>query len=47
MWREAPALGRPPRWSPWLFVIVAVLAIMSYAVLSAGEEVASPRMLGA
>ena len=26
-------------WSPWLFVTAAVLAIMSYAVVSAGEKV--------
>jgi hypothetical protein len=26
-------------WSPWLFVTAAVLAIMSYAVVSAGEQV--------
>ena len=26
-------------WSPWLFVTAAVLAIMSYAVASAGERV--------
>ena len=35
-----------PFWSPWLFVIAAVLAIMSYGVQSAGEEVASPRVVG-
>lgn len=33
-------------WSPWLFVIAAVLAIMSYLVVSAGEQVASPRVEG-
>jgi membrane protease YdiL (CAAX protease family) len=27
-----------PFWSPWLFVIAAVLAITSYGVQSAGEE---------
>jgi len=32
--------GRP-FWSPWLFVIAAVLAITSYAIQSAGERVAS------
>ena len=26
-------------WAPWLFVTAAVLAIMSYAVVSAGEKV--------
>jgi len=26
-------------WSPWLFVTAAVLAIMSYGVVSAGEKV--------
>ena len=26
-------------WSPWLFVTAAVLAILSYAVVSAGEKV--------
>ena len=26
-------------WSPWLFLIAAVLAIMSYVVQSAGDEV--------
>jgi hypothetical protein len=26
-------------WSPWLFVTAAVLAIMSYAVVSAGEKI--------
>jgi hypothetical protein len=31
--------GRP-FWSPWLFVIAAVLAIASYAIQSAGERVA-------
>jgi hypothetical protein len=30
-------------WSPWLFLLAAVLAIMSYAVQSAGEKGASPR----
>jgi hypothetical protein len=40
-------LRKRPFWSPWLFVIAAVLAIMSYSVLSAGEEVASPRVEGA
>jgi hypothetical protein len=38
-WRK-----RRPFWSPWLFLIAAVLAIVSYAVQSAGEEVASPRV---
>jgi hypothetical protein len=37
---------RRPFWSPWLFLIAAVLAIMSYAVQSAGEKVASPRVEG-
>jgi 4-hydroxybenzoate polyprenyltransferase len=31
-----------PFWSPWLFVIAAALAIISYAVVSAGEEVRQP-----
>ena len=31
-------------WSPWLFLMAAVLAIISYGVQSAGEEVASPRV---
>ena len=31
---------RRPFWSPWLFLIAAVLAIVSYAVQSAGEKVA-------
>jgi hypothetical protein len=39
-------LTRRPFWSPWLFLIAAVLAILSYAVQSAGEEVASPRVVG-
>jgi hypothetical protein len=30
-------------WSPWLFLIAAVLALMSYIVQSAGDEVASSR----
>ncbi len=29
---------RRPFWSPWLFVIAAFLAIMSYGIPSAGEE---------
>ena len=29
---------RRPFWSPWLFVIAAVLAITSYGVQSAGDE---------
>jgi hypothetical protein len=33
-------------WSPWLFLIAAVLAIMSYGVASAGEKAASPRVEG-
>jgi hypothetical protein len=37
-------LTRRGFWSPWLFLIAAVLAIISYAVQSAGEEVASPRV---
>jgi len=31
-------------WSPWLFLTAAVLAIASYAIASAGEEVASPQV---
>jgi hypothetical protein len=27
-----------PFWSPWLFVIAAILAIMSYGIQSAGDE---------
>jgi len=37
---------RRPFWSPWLFLIAAVLAIMSYAVQSAGEKAASSRVEG-
>jgi hypothetical protein len=37
-------LRRRQFWSPWLFLIAAVLAIISYGVQSAGEEVASPRV---
>ncbi|MGE5272428.1 MAG: hypothetical protein ACM3QU_01470 [Verrucomicrobiota bacterium] len=33
--------GRP-FWSPWLFVIAAVLALASYGVQSAGEKAAAP-----
>lgn len=33
-------------WSPWLFVVAAVLAIGSYAIQSAGEEVAGPSLAG-
>ena len=40
-------LTKKPFWSPWLFVIAAVLAIMSYGIQSAGETVASPVSLGA
>lgn len=40
-------LNKRQFWSPWLFAIAAVLAIMSYAVQSAGEQVASPRVEGA
>jgi len=29
---------RRPFWSPWLFVIAAILAIMSYGIQSAGDE---------
>jgi hypothetical protein len=32
-------LRQRPFWSPWLFVTAAVLAIMSYAVVGAGEKV--------
>ncbi len=39
-------LGKHRFWSPWLFVIAAVLAIMSYLVVSAGEQVASPSVEG-
>ena len=35
-------LTKKPFWSPWLFVIAAVLAIMSSGVQSAGENVAGP-----
>ena len=35
-------LTRRPFWSPWLFVIAAVLAIVSYGIQSAGERVAQP-----
>jgi hypothetical protein len=37
-------LTRKPFWSPWLFVIAAVLAIVSYGIQSAGERVVSPRV---
>lgn len=33
---------RRPFWSPWLFVIAAILAIMSYGMQSAGDEPFSP-----
>jgi hypothetical protein len=33
---------RRPFWSPWLFLIAGVLAILSYAVQSAGDEVWHP-----
>ena len=29
---------RRPFWSPWLFAIAAILAIMSYGIQSAGDE---------
>ena len=32
-------LKRRTFWSPWLFVTAAVLAIVSYTVVSAGEKV--------
>jgi hypothetical protein len=35
-----------PFLSPWLFVIAAVLAIMSYGVQSAGDNVAKPAAAG-
>ena len=38
--------GRP-FWSPWLFVLAALLALMSYAIVSAGDKAAkaaSPRI---
>ncbi len=35
-------LTRRPFWSPWLFVIAAVLAIVSYGIQSAGERAAEP-----
>lgn len=35
-------LRQRPFWSPWLFLVAAVLALMSYGVQSAGEEVAGP-----
>jgi hypothetical protein len=37
-------LTRKPFWSPWLFVIAAVLAIVSYGIQSAGERVVGPRV---
>ena len=33
-------------WSPWLFVTAAALALMSFAITSAGEKSASPRFEG-
>lgn len=41
-WRTGRAF-----WSPWLFVLAAVLALMSYAIVSAGDKAAktaSPRI---
>lgn len=35
-------LRKRPFWSPWLFVIAAALALMSFAITSAGEKSASP-----
>jgi hypothetical protein len=32
---------RRPFWSPWLFLLAAVLAILSYGVLSAGDKAAA------
>jgi hypothetical protein len=37
---------RRPFWSPWLFLIAAVLAIMSYAVQSAGDKAFPPESRG-
>jgi hypothetical protein len=34
-------LRRKPFWSPWLFVLAAVLALASYGIQSAGERAAS------
>lgn len=45
--RGVYALRRRRRfWSPWLFLIAAVLAIMSYAVQSAGEKAFEPESHG-
>jgi hypothetical protein len=32
-------LARPQFWSPWVFLIAAVVALAGYAVQSAGEEI--------
>ena len=40
-------LRKRPFWSPWLFVTAAALALMSFAITSAGEKSASPRVGGA
>jgi hypothetical protein len=37
--------GRP-FWSPWLFLVAAALAIISYGVQSAGEKAVAPRVGG-
>jgi hypothetical protein len=34
-------LKRKPFWSPWVFVLAAVLALASYGIQSAGERAAS------
>ncbi len=34
-------------WSPWLFVTAAVLAILSYIVVSAGEKAVDPAVAAA
>lgn len=33
------SLARPRFWSPWVFLIAAVVALAGYAVQSAGEEI--------
>jgi hypothetical protein len=38
---------RRPFWSPWLFLTAAVLAIVSYAVQSAGDKAFEPESRGA
>ena len=39
-------LKRRTFWSPWLFVTAAFLAILSYGVVSAGEQAVDPALAG-